>query len=77
MEQNTEGAATPKLSRQRKWQEARKAKGLCACCGVNPLLTNNYCETCAERIRDKARKRTGAKIRYLKCASYNRPAKKR
>ena len=61
---------TAKLSRQRQWQEARKAKGLCASCGAEPLLTNNYGAKCAKRIREKARQRTKAVRRYKSCASY-------
>lgn len=62
---------SPKLSRQRQWQEKRKAAGLCACCGKEPLITHNYGEKCAQRIREKARQRTGAKARYLGSSSYN------
>jgi hypothetical protein len=64
----------PKMSRQRAWQEKRKAAGLCACCGEEPLLTRNYGEKCAQRIREKARARTQAKKRYLGCTSYKVPA---
>jgi hypothetical protein len=35
------------LSRQMKWQLAKKAAGLCSTCGKRPLITASHCEICA------------------------------
>ncbi|HKW33804.1 MAG TPA: hypothetical protein VJN92_12425 [Candidatus Acidoferrum sp.] len=49
------------VSRQRRWQIARRAAGKCEWCG-QPL--NKYaamCDDCAKSIRERARKRGGFK----------------
>src|SRR5438874_2644738 len=49
------------VSRQRRWQIARRAEGKCEWCGL-PL--NRYaamCDDCASKIRMRARKRGGFK----------------
>lgn len=49
------------LSRQRKWQLARLAKGLCEICGNEPLLTKRRCKTHALAMRRHSRKKYGYK----------------
>lgn len=58
------------VSRQRAWQLARKAKGLCVSCGQEPLITKNHGANCAEKIRERMRKKTGATRRYRNAQSY-------
>jgi hypothetical protein len=59
-----------KLNRQQQWQNTRRAQGLCICCGKEPLLTKNHGKKCAKKIREAARKRTGATTRYRNATSY-------
>lgn len=61
-----------KLSRQQAWQKTRRDAGLCITCGDEPLLTKNHGARCAKKIREAARKRTNAKIRYKAARSYSR-----
>lgn len=62
--------AKAKLSRQQKWQAARRAQGLCIRCGAEPLINKNHGKRCAEKQREHMRKVTGAKIRYKSAGSY-------
>ena len=47
------------MTRQRRWQLARKAEGVCEVCGKGPLLTSVKCKYCAEKKTDLQRKRLG------------------
>jgi hypothetical protein len=59
-------------SRQRAWQDAHREQGLCIQCGEEPLINKNHGYNCAKKIRERARKRTGATKRYKGAASYQR-----
>lgn len=37
------------LSKQRRWQLAKQAKGLCVQCGKRKLKTKAHCKECAKR----------------------------
>ena len=52
-----------KGSRQRAWQEARRAEGKCTLCGKEPLLkgSTTFCGRCLERRRARQRKKLGIK----------------
>ena len=53
----------PQVSRQRAWQEARRADGKCTLCGKAPLLegSTTFCGQCLERRRARQRKKLGVK----------------
>lgn len=48
------------LSRQRRYQLRRMARGLCEKCGDVALLGMVHCERCRNAVRVSARRRTGA-----------------
>ena len=60
-------------SRQARWQQERRHKGLCISCGREPLLTKNHGPKCAKRIREAARKKNHATTRYKNSKSYGAP----
>ena len=62
----------PGKSRQARWQDARRVKGLCIACGIEPLRTKNHCERCATRAREAARKWNHALVRYKNALSYQK-----
>lgn len=68
--------AKQKLTRQQLWQAEQRKLNLCISCGAEPLLTRNHGAKCAKKIREAARKRTGAKNRYRGATSYRRVSKK-
>jgi len=71
------------LSRQRRWQLAKTAMGLCATCGKRPLVTRNHCEVCVRpRIKPRIKKKeetAGARepVRKEKIAVVRKPRRKR
>lgn len=61
------------VSRQRRWQIARRAAGKCEWCGQRLNKYSAMCDDCAKRIRERARKRGGFK--EWKPGSRGRPPK--
>jgi len=62
--------AKPTLSRQRRWQNARREQGVCIRCGAEPLINKNHGARCAAKQREHMRKVTNAKTRYKAAGSY-------
>lgn len=51
------------LSRQREWQLAKIAQGLCSICGTEPIADGqaSRCVGCREKLRNYMRKKLGCK----------------
>lgn len=56
------------LSRQRKWQLRKAARGLCVLCG-RPTTGSNHCLEHMEKNRDSNARRFGFKRQYPNCKS--------
>jgi len=69
---NMSKANSKGMSRQRAWQLAKRAAGLCIRCGLKPLLTKNHCARCAKKQREYMRSVTGAERRYKNSQSYQK-----
>lgn len=56
------------MTRQQRWQQKQKTLGKCTQCGSPELVNASFCEKCWAkariRIREIARRRTGATKRY-------------
>lgn len=50
---------TKPISRQRAWQLAKAAKGLCQKCGAKRLTYKTLCDDCAKKHRDSMRRSRG------------------
>ena len=58
-------------TRQARWQEERKQKGLCLQCGrPRPPELNSYCLECAVKRREQRRARLGSKRRRTDAKTY-------
>jgi hypothetical protein len=51
------------ISRQRAYQIAKIAEGLCGRCGRRKLWTKHYCKTCAGKVRKYAKEKAEARRR--------------
>jgi hypothetical protein len=67
-------SAPKEVSRQRKFQLALIAKGLCSRCGNEPLHTKTLGPKCAKKAREQARKKNGSETRYKSAKSYAPPS---
>ena len=54
------------LSRQRRWQLAREAKGLCYICGAPLGVYARRCDDCELKQNELKRKSRGSKKRYTR-----------
>jgi hypothetical protein len=58
-------------TRQARWQEERKRRGLCIRCGLpRPPELNSYCIDCAVKRREQRRTRLGSKGRRAGAKTY-------
>lgn len=67
-----------KVTRQRRWQIAKRSEGKCVDCGSEAELSNRigvtFCSRCPRHMkaeRERARKRLKCKRRNMKASSYN------
>ena len=60
------------ISRQRKYQLRKKARGLCEDCGQPALKDSVRCRRCLIRGREQQRQRLGCKRRYFNTIGYAR-----
>lgn len=61
----------PMSSRQARWQEERRRKGLCVRCGQpRPPVLGSLCLECVVKRREQRRKRLGSRARYLTSKTY-------
>jgi len=58
------------MSRQSRWQEERRKRGLCTLCGRPRPPELSLCLECAVKRRERARERRGTKVRYTGAKSY-------
>ncbi len=51
---------TPTISKQRRWQEKQRKKGMCPACGARPIAKST-CEVCAAKRRARQNSANHAK----------------